>query len=85
MMTPAPDRILRLKAVLERTGLSRSSVYRRISDGSFPHQVQLGPRSTGWRESAIQHWIADPSAYVADGAGIGSLAPRPSSAVAPAQ
>ncbi len=84
-MAAAPDRILRLKAVLERTGLSRSSVYRRIGDGKFPHQVQLGPRSTGWRESAIQHWIADPSAYVADGAGISSLAPRSSSVAALAQ
>jgi prophage regulatory protein len=83
-MAPAPDRMLRLKAVLERTGLSRSSLYRRIADGSFPHQVQLGPRSTGWRESAIQHWIADTSAY-ADIMRAGSSAPASSSAAVPAQ
>ena len=65
-MAASPDRILRLKAVLERTGMSRSTVYRRVEDGSFPRQIQLGPRTTGWRESAIARWIADPSAYAAN-------------------
>ena len=78
-----PDRILRLKAVLERTGLSSSSVYRRIGDGTFPKQVQLGPRSAGWRESAIARWIEDPSAYAANATRDGSTASP--SVAAPAQ
>ena len=33
---PAPDRIVRLKTVLARTGLSRSTIYRKIAEGTFP-------------------------------------------------
>ena len=60
---PHPDRILRIRTVLDRTGLSRSTLYRKIADGSFPAQVKLGEHSSGWRESAIDRWIADPVAF----------------------
>lgn len=49
----APDRILRIKTVLERTGLSRSTLYRKVRDGSFPKQISIATRCTGWRESAV--------------------------------
>ena len=35
------DRIIRLKTVLSRTGLSRSTIYRKIAEGTFPAQNQL--------------------------------------------
>ena len=60
---PEPDRILRIRTVLNRTGLSRSTLYRKISDGTFPRQVKIGEHSAGWRESAINQWIADPPGY----------------------
>jgi prophage regulatory protein len=62
-----PDRILRLPAVLDRTGLSRSSVYRRIQEGTFPKQIALGARSAGWRESSVSAWMENPAAYRSDG------------------
>ena len=49
--------ILRLPAVMARTGLSRSSVYLRVSRGLFPKQVTLGGRASGWIEAEIQEWI----------------------------
>jgi len=58
-----PDRILRIRTVLQRTGLSRSTLYRKIQDGSFPRQVQISVHGAGWRESAINHWIADPTGF----------------------
>ena len=58
-----PDRILRIRTVLQRTGLSRSTLYRKIQDGSFPRQVQISIHGAGWRESAINHWIADPTGF----------------------
>lgn len=61
-MSP-PDRILRLKAVLDRTGLSRSTVYRKMTSGTFPRQLKLGERSAGWRESAVNAWVQDPMHY----------------------
>ncbi|MDR3411824.1 MAG: AlpA family phage regulatory protein, partial [Formivibrio sp.] len=44
-------RILRLPNVLDRTGLSRSTVYQRVSEGRFPRPVSLGDRAVGWVES----------------------------------
>jgi len=51
--------ILRLRAVKERTGLSRSTIYLRISDGNFPAPVSLGGRAVGWIEAEIQGWLED--------------------------
>lgn len=60
------DRIIRLPTVLARTGLSRSTIYRKIAEGTFPRQVKVSVHGAGWRESAINRWIADPPGYRAD-------------------
>lgn len=57
------DRIIRLKTVLARTGLSRSTLYRKIADGTFPRQLSISVHGAGWRESAVNRWIEDPAAY----------------------
>lgn len=57
------ERIIRLKTVLDRTGLSRSTIYRKIAEGTFPSQVKISVHGAGWRESAINRWIADPAHY----------------------
>jgi len=49
--------ILRLPAVKARTGLSRSTIYLRISDGRFPKPISLGGRAVGWVESEINDWL----------------------------
>lgn len=55
---PAPsDSILRLPAVKAATGLSRSTIYDRISKGSFPAPVSLGGNVVGWPVSAINAWL----------------------------
>ena len=45
-----PDRIVRLKTVLARTGLSRSTIYRKIAEGTFPAQLKISTNGTGWHE-----------------------------------
>ena len=50
-------KILRLPAVLSRTGLGRSTVYLYISEGRFPKPISLGPRAVGWLESEIDEWL----------------------------
>lgn len=57
------DRIIRLKTVLARTGLSRSTLYRKIADGTFPAQIRISVHGAGWRESSVNRWIADPVGY----------------------
>jgi len=55
-----PDRISRLKTVLSRTGLSRSTIYRKIAEGTFPAQLKISHNGSGWHESDINRWVADP-------------------------
>ena len=64
-MTENRDRILRLKAVLDRTGLTRSTLYRKMQNGTFPKNVQISTRCAGWRESAIDAWLRNPMYYEA--------------------
>lgn len=49
--------ILRLPAVKIQTGLSRSTIYLRVSEGGFPKPVSLGGRAVGWLEAEIQEWL----------------------------
>ena len=53
------DRLLRLPQVKSITGLSKSSIYARISEGTFPKQIPLGPRLVVWVEADIQKWITE--------------------------
>jgi prophage regulatory protein len=49
--------ILRLPDVKASTGLSRSTIYLRVSQGTFPKPVSLGGRAVGWLEVEIQEWL----------------------------
>lgn len=51
--------ILRLPQVIKRTGLSRSSIYLRMTNDEFPESVSLGGRAVGWLESDIDDWIVE--------------------------
>lgn len=50
-------RILRLKQLEIRTGLSKATLYKLIKAGEFPAQKQLGLRSVGWLENDVNAWI----------------------------
>lgn len=50
--------ILRLPAVKARTGLSRSSIYLRMAQGTFPQSISLGERAVGWIEAEIEDWLS---------------------------
>jgi prophage regulatory protein len=49
--------ILRLPTVKAITGLSRSTIYLRMSEGTFPEKISLGSRAVGWLETEIQDWL----------------------------
>ena len=53
------NKINRLPAVIERTGLSRSSIYLRMNKGEFPQSISLGDRAIGWLEADIEQWLED--------------------------
>jgi prophage regulatory protein len=60
------ERIIRIKTVLARTGLSRSTLYRKIAEGTFPRQVPISVNGAGWHESAVNRWISNPAGYRAE-------------------
>ncbi len=53
------NKIIRLPEVKDQTGLSRSSIYLRMSKGEFPQSISLGGRAIGWLEEDINQWIED--------------------------
>jgi prophage regulatory protein len=69
-ITPKPKhRFIRLNEVLSRTGYGRTSIYRKMEEGTFPKSLKLGgppkdpsifdSRAIAWVEDEIDHWIED--------------------------
>lgn len=56
--TPAGIKAIRLPQVLDKTGLSRSQVYRLVAAGKFPSPTHLSERITVWKELDIDQWLA---------------------------
>ena len=54
---PTHTVILRRRVVEARTGLSRSTIYLRMTQGTFPKSIPLGPRAIGWLESEVEAWL----------------------------
>ena len=55
------NQILRIGEILAMTGLSKTTLWRRIQAGEFPAPVRLGgyhSRAVGWRRSEVESWIA---------------------------
>ena len=60
-------RFIRLPEVLSRTGYGRTSIYRKMEDGSFPKSIKLGgplenpsafdSRAIAWIEDEVEQWI----------------------------
>ena len=68
------ERILRLPAVIARTGLSKATIYRTVGR-TFPAPRRLTERSVGWLESEIEAWLASrPNPGVSTGVSTGSEA-----------
>lgn len=50
-------RILRLPAVLDQSGNSRSTCYQQIADGLWTRPVAIGARSVGWPDTEVSALI----------------------------
>ena len=54
----APGRLINRVEVERRCGLSRSSIYRKMRNGTFPEPIKIGARAVRWPESEIEAWIS---------------------------
>ena len=52
-----PDRFIRERECRELTGLSRTTIWRRELDGTFPKRRKVGPHLIAWRSDEIEEWI----------------------------
>ncbi|NRA53743.1 MAG: AlpA family transcriptional regulator [Gammaproteobacteria bacterium] len=50
-------KFIRLPEVKSKTGLSRSSIYLRMSNDEFPQSISLGSRAIGWLDADIEQWL----------------------------
>jgi prophage regulatory protein len=57
MADTAPIRMLRLRQVREKTGMSQSCIYRAMSDAGFPRPARIGARAVAWLESEVDEWL----------------------------
>jgi prophage regulatory protein len=55
--------LLRLAEVCKILSISRSTIYKRLSDETFPEPVRLGPRTVRWRTEAIEAWSRSATAW----------------------
>ncbi|MGR5452276.1 helix-turn-helix transcriptional regulator [Vibrio campbellii] len=51
------NQIIRLPEVIQATGLSRSTIYLRMSKGEFPKSISLGERAIGWVQVEVEQWV----------------------------
>ena len=56
MQTQIP-RILKLPTVCDLTGLSKSTVYLKVAEGTFPKPIKLSTRSSGFLEHEVVEWV----------------------------
>jgi prophage regulatory protein len=50
-------KLINIAKVIELTSLSRSTIYQKISDGSFPAQKRITSRRVGWVYEEIEAWM----------------------------
>jgi prophage regulatory protein len=50
-------RVLRRPEVENITGLSRSTIYEQMANGTFPKPVKIGKRAVGWLNSDLAAWL----------------------------
>jgi prophage regulatory protein len=53
------NRLIRLRAVVDKTGSNTTDIYAGMKAGTFPKSVPIGTRTVGWVESEVDKWIAD--------------------------
>ena len=56
-MSTDPDVLLTRREVERRTGLSRSTLYRKMRDGTFPVPLKVSERAVRWRASEIRAYV----------------------------
>jgi prophage regulatory protein len=52
------SQVIKIQEVVEKSGLGRSTIFARSKLGTFPRQLKLGERSSGWLAHEVEEWIS---------------------------
>lgn len=52
-----PEALLKIQTVIEVTGLSESSIRRKVTEGKFPKPIKDGTRCTRWVAGQVSNWL----------------------------
>jgi prophage regulatory protein len=52
-----PAKLIKLPAVLTRVAFSRSRLYVKVKEGTFPAPISLGARAVAWVEQEVDDWV----------------------------
>ena len=52
-------RVIRIKEVCQKVGLSRPSVLRKSREGTFPARINVGARAIGFIEEEVEEWLQE--------------------------
>lgn len=58
-MTSPSEKLLRIREVSERLGVSKTTIYKWVKEERFPEPVILGAHASRWVEQEISDWLAD--------------------------
>lgn len=58
-MDKSPTDLIKLKEVMQMTGVSRAFIYAQKKEGNFPQSISLGSRSVAWVRSSVEEWVLD--------------------------
>lgn len=63
MIDRSKDSLIRLADVKRRTGLSRTTIYKKVGQGKFPKPTPISEGLVAWYESDIDTWVANPMGW----------------------
>jgi prophage regulatory protein len=52
-----PAKLITVKIVMDRLGISRTTVWKMVKDGQFPPPVRVSPGRVAWRENDVAKWV----------------------------
>ncbi len=58
-MSNSIDSFSRISAVVKRTGMGRSTIYRKIKEGTFPKNIKLSERTSVFSDLEVSAWIEE--------------------------
>ncbi len=57
-------RLLREPEIVSRSGLSRTTIWRKEKAGTFPKRIRISENAVAWSSEKFELWMADPAAWV---------------------